>query len=360
MKITVVGSGHGGCAMAAVLSMRGHDVSIVKLSNAIHEENYEVLRARRAIRLLGIEGQGDFRLRTVTHEPGEAIPDAEMVLVYYVANYHGVVARRCAPHLHEGQAVVLNPGYCGSLLFLREMKAIGRNSFPLFAEFETLPYSSRIIEPGTVDIVSRNVCHPFATLPASRAHELTEHFESVLGKCVPRKHLLEVALHNPNIVIHTAGVVMNASLVENEKHNFAMYRDGFSPSVWNVVHQLDAEKMQILEKLGADPVPYFDEFRLRTFDDLSIGGLVGFRHYASEAPAGPFTVKHRYVTEDVPIGLGLLHSLGLETGVPTPICTSLINIAAAMLPDVDIWGQARTLRSLWDGTLEELLVMLTA
>jgi phytoene dehydrogenase-like protein len=29
MKIGIVGSGHGGCAMAAVLTMHGHEVNIV-------------------------------------------------------------------------------------------------------------------------------------------------------------------------------------------------------------------------------------------------------------------------------------------------------------------------------------------
>jgi opine dehydrogenase len=356
MKVTVVGSGHGGCAMAAVMAMRGHQVSLLKLGSSMHVENFRTMEAARRIRLTGIEGEGSFPLARVTTHAADAIPDAELILVYYVANYHAQVAEALAPYLHADQTVVLNPGYAGSLIFSQRM---GQRNLPLFAEFETLPYSSRITEPGTVSIVSRNVRHPFATYPGGRAQELIDHFTPVLGECVPRKHILEVALHNPNVVIHTAGVLLNASLVENRDKPFAMYQDGFSPSVWNVVLRLDEEKMQVLEKLGAPRISYFDEFRLRTFEDTSIDALAGFNHYAGEAPNGPFTINHRYVTEDVPMGLGLLHSLGRHTSVPTPVCDSLIHLANAMLPQYDFWQETRTLEKIWSDSLESLLHVLT-
>lgn len=359
MNVAIIGSGHGGCAMAGVLSMHGHTVSVVKLSNAIHTENFKILQSRKTIHIEGIEGEGEFPLRHVTTEPGEAVPDAELILVYYTTNYHDVVAERCAKYFHKGQTVVLNPGYCGSLILRKKMQSIGNDSYPIFAEFETLPYSSRLGPNGSVNIVSRNVCHPFATLPASGADYLVKHFEPVLGKCIPRQHLLEVALHNPNLVIHTVGVLLNVSMVESERWRFAMYRDGFSRSIWNVVNKLDAEKMDVLEKLGVARIAYFDEFRLRTFEDTNIDGLAGFKHYASEAPDGPFTVEHRYVTEDVPMGLGLLHSLGQATKVPTPVCDSLIHLACALLPHHDFWQEARTLESIWEGTLADLLNVLT-
>ena len=125
-----------------------------------------------------------------------------------------------------------------------------------------------------------------------------------------------------------------------------MYRDGFPSSMWNVVSSLDDEKMNVLEGLGAPRVTYFDEFKLRTFRDTTIDSFAGFRQYASEAPDGPFSIDHRYVTEDVPMGLGLLHSLGKHLGVPTPVCDSLVTIASTLLPAHDFWAEARTIESL--------------
>jgi opine dehydrogenase len=359
MEITIVGSGHGGCAMAAVQAMNGHKVNIIKLSSAIHNENFSALQRDSKIRLSGKEGQGEFALAKVTNDPAEAIPEAELILVYYVANFHSMVAERLAPHLHSHQCVVLNPGYAGSLLFEKAMKAAGNDSLPLFAEFETLPYSSRIDLPGSVRIDSLNVRHPFAAYPASRSQEFVQRFSAVLGECPPRKHLLEVALHNPNLLIHTIGVLMNVALVENRQQPFHMYRDGFPPSMWNLIKQLDEEKMDLLEELGAPRVSYADEFRVRTFKEhKDVQFEKGFKHYASEAPGGPFSIENRYITEDVPMGLALMHSLGKAAGVTTPVCESLINIANALLPQRDFWAEARTLESLWDSSLESLLTAL--
>ena len=166
MKIAIVGSGHGACAMAAALAKRDHEVGLVKLSTAIHTENFRVLRQQSAIRLKGIEGEGEFPLHKISTDVKETIPEAQLVLVYYVSNYHPMVAQRLAPHLRADQVVVLNPGYAGSLLFEKELKALGQTAFPLFAEFETLPYTSRIGPAGTVSITSHNVRHPFAAYPA--------------------------------------------------------------------------------------------------------------------------------------------------------------------------------------------------
>lgn len=355
MKIAVVGSGHGGCAMAAVLAQQGHEVSIVKLGKSMHTDNFRAIHDSRKIGLAGIMGEGEFPLAHVTTNPVEAIPEAELVLIFYVSNYHPMVAKRLAPHLRQDQIVVLNPGYCGSLILAAELKSVERSDLPVFAEFETLPYTSRIGPAGKVTITSKNVRHPFASYPASRAAELAEFFSPVLGKCPARNHILEVALHNPNLVIHTIGVLMNAALVERGDESFAMYRDGFTPSMWNLVNTLDEEKMDVLERLGAPRMPYFDAFRLRTFEDTSVDPIEGFNHYAAEAPAGPHTIEHRYVTEDVPMGLGLLHSLGRLTNVRTPICDSLIDIANGLLPERNFWGEARAIDRLWEGPLDRLL-----
>lgn len=355
MKVTIVGSGNGGCAIAAVLSMKGHDVSILKLGHHIHNENFYSLQKTKTIRLLGIEGEGTFTLLNVTTDPQEAINGADSIFIFYVTNYHSIVAEKICPYLLEHQCVILGPGYLGSLIFERTMRSMNNSKIPLFAELETLPYSSRIIKPGVVNISSRNIRHPFASYPSSRAHEIVEKLTPLIGTVFKRHHLIEVALHNPNLAIHTLGVLMNISRVEHPNKDFALYKDGFTPSMWNLVAQLDGEKMDVLERLNLPRIPYFDAFRFRTFEDVTIDSIKGFMHYANEAPAGPFSVNNRYITEDVPMGLGLLHSLGVMLGVKTPICDSLINIASSLIPERDFWSESRTIPSIWEGALDDLI-----
>ena len=43
MKIAVVGAGNGGCAVAGDMAYRGLDVTLVKTSNAMHDDNFTIL-----------------------------------------------------------------------------------------------------------------------------------------------------------------------------------------------------------------------------------------------------------------------------------------------------------------------------
>ena len=43
MKISILGAGNGGCAVAGDLSFKGHDVTLIKTSNSMHNNNFEFL-----------------------------------------------------------------------------------------------------------------------------------------------------------------------------------------------------------------------------------------------------------------------------------------------------------------------------
>src|SRR5699024_7818771 len=52
---------------------------------------------------------------------------------------------------------------------------------------------------------------------------------------------------------------------------------------------------------------------------------------SSEANAGPDSIHHRYITEDVPVGCKIYHELGKVYGVKTPIIDSMIVLASSMI-----------------------------
>ena len=43
MKVAVVGAGNGGTAVATDLAYRGHEVTLIKTSNSIHDDNFNYL-----------------------------------------------------------------------------------------------------------------------------------------------------------------------------------------------------------------------------------------------------------------------------------------------------------------------------
>lgn len=73
-----------------------------------------------------------------------------------------------------------------------------------------------------------------------------------------------------------------------------------------------------------------------------------------ERAKGPLSVRSRYITEDVPQGLGLLESLGAALEVPTPVCSSLIEIASAAL-GCDLRAQGRTIERLGRDNIRAIL-----
>ena len=135
-----------------------------------------------------------------------------------------------------------------------------------------------------------------------------------------------------------------------------MYHEVFTPSVWNILEALDAEKMQILARLGHEPVPYVEACKFRnSLDEKRSGKEVFFEYAAMPSRAkGPQSVDSRYITEDVPQGLVLLESLGQALNIKTPVASSLIELASAALGR-ELRAQGRTLAMLGEENVRKIL-----
>lgn len=219
-----------------------------------------------------------------------------------------------------------------------------------------MPYSCRITNSGEVTLYSENYGHPIASIPADGIQEACHTLKTILGNCIPRENIAEVALHNPNLIMHTVGIALNAAYIENSEGKFSMYTEGFTPSTWKVAHELDNEKMEMLERIGSKRRTYIEEFKVRTFTDPELhSDDEAFSIYAeSVKDLHTKSVNNRYITEDVPMGLGLLHSLGKHLGLPTPVADSIITLAGTMVGD-DYFQEARTIEELGFTTAENLL-----
>ncbi|MDW3686380.1 NAD/NADP octopine/nopaline dehydrogenase family protein [Cupriavidus sp. CV2] len=347
MKVAIVGAGNAGFAHAAKFSNIGHQVSLLKTSFSMHDDSFEVAKEQGGIRVLdsSLGGEQYFaRINVISRDPREVIqPDTNVVLVTVQSKFHAEVADLIAPYLVTDQLVIVAPGYMGSAIFKARCKAEG----VIFAEGESLPFDARQMESGKVNVLWKNARNALGFLPASRAEEGLAIARALLDTYSHRRtNIVESALHNPNLILHTLGTLMSASRIEYSQGDFWMYREAFTPSVLRLADGLDEEKNAVIAAYGGVPSHCLEEFKFRNEADLAIDRHEVLRKYARDGgPKGPGDLRTRYLTEDVPIGLGILISLAEAANIDTPISRAVLSLASALLGE-RFEDEARTLEKL--------------
>ena len=322
MNIAILGAGNSGCALAADYAARGHEVTLIKTSHSLHDDNFSHLCAtggRMRIHEFGTDT--DCMIAHLSRDVAD-VRGQDVVLLCTQTGYHHDVLRRVVPFLTAGQILLMIPGYLSTAF----------------------------------QVGFRNVRNPIGVYPHSALPAAQAVLDRLGTPFVYLKSVAEAALHNPNMIVHTVGAIMTIPRIEGTNGDYCMYHEAFTPSVWNLLEALDGEKMRVLERLGCEGVPYVEACKFRnSLDEQSDAKAVFFAYAAMpERAKGPLSVRSRYITEDVPQGLGLLESLGAALEVPTPVCSSLIEIASAAL-GCDLRAQGRTIERLGRDNIRAIL-----
>ena len=352
MKVAILGAGNSGCLLAADYAGRGHEVTLIKTSHAMHDENFQYLMEHDGSVMLEEFGENkESSIAHVTREI-EAVKGQDVVLLCTQTGYHKEVLERALPLLQEGQILLMVPGYLSTAYAM----GIGIPEGVILAEAESNFIDGRIRVPGHFRVGFRNVRNPVGIYPAHQIVYASEVLDKLGTPFTYVESVVEAALHNPNMVVHTVGAVMSMPRIGATGGDYCMYHEVFTPSVWKILEALDQEKMDILQHLDLPPVPYTEACKFRNSLDEERDGKEVFFEYAAmpERAKGPLTVNSRYITEDVPQGLVLMESLGSVLGIPVPICTSLIELANAAL-DTDFRKEGRTLHRLGEENVRQIL-----
>lgn len=354
MKISILGAGNAGCAVAADLTLQGHEVTLIKTSHAMHDDNFFYLQQNNG--KMTLNEFGDYKtahIHKLTRDVAE-IGDSEIVIIYIQTNFHEQLIERIAPYLKDDQILLINPGYFSTAYVL---KHCSKNI--IIAEAESSFIDGRIMEPGLFRVGFRNVRNPIGIYPASRREEAIAKLDQLGERLVYLNSVAEAALHNPNLIVHTVGSVMSIPRIEKSKGEFCLYHEAYTrdnPATWRIVEALDAEKMNVLEALGFERLSYVEACKYRNSLDEGINAREVFLDYA-EMPTrakGPTKVDSRYISEDVPQGLVMLEAIASSLSIPTPICSGLISIASAALGR-DLRAEGRTPEKLGVGNIRKIL-----
>lgn len=341
LRVTVLGGSNGGYAAAADLALAGHQVRFWRRSATDFEP---VLRTGR-IRFEGDGVSGEAVLDRATTDLKAALDGAEVVLVPLPATAQEDLGARCAPYLTSDQVVLLTPGTLGSLVFARALKQAG-GALPLaLAETGTLPYLARKAGPAFVRAPVKAANLPTGVFPGERSEQVLRLLSRLYPSIRPCCDALDAALTNAGTVIHPPLVLLNAGPIEAGRYD--IHAAGTMPGILRVIYAVDAERVRIREALGY-PAPHYE---LQTYyeEARAAEGLYGRGAKQKLVRSGLWNERlsfdHRYVSEDVALGLTLFTSLASASGVEAPASQAILTLAGALLGQ-DLRAAGRTLERL--------------
>ena len=325
-KYTVIGAGHGGKAMAAHLALMGLRVTLFNRTF----DHINVIQKRGGIELDSEEegARGFGKLDRVTSSMEEALADAQMIMVVVPSSAHADIARTAAPHLKDGQTLVLHPGRtCGALEFAKVLKDQGCTANVTIAEAETFIYASRSDGPAQARIFRIKEAVPLAALPANRTPQVLQSLCPVYPQFIDGVNVLNTGLNNMGAIFHPALTLLNAGWIESTYGDYQFYIEGVTTSVARVLETLDRERVTVASSLGIRARTAMEWLKMAY--DTSGESLQDAIHNQPGYMGikAPSTLSHRYIFEDVPMSMVPIASLGERFGVSVVGMESIIQLA---------------------------------
>ena len=359
-RLTICGSGNGAHALAVVAS-QSLDGDIDWLTGSKEKAD----RLRGALSSAGLRSTGAITgiadgIRTVSEDPADVIPGADMVVIVVPAYGHRAVLRRIEPYLSPTTALGCMPTRGGFEFDAARYASGSESRGPIFG-LQTLPWSTRVKTLGEhVDIGAAKEQVVLATLPQGEAPSMAARMSEILGtEVVAAESFLSLTLGNPGQFIHPGLMYGHFRAWEGEAFDadaIPMFYADASDEMGEIVDRLSREAVAValaIERrsggalrLRGGVVPIHEWLKATygrvTADTSTVGtcfrtGPIQARKAPMiESRPGKFVpdFEYRYLTEDVPFGLVATKALAELAEVPTPTIDDVIRWAQSAMHKV--------------------------
>lgn len=330
MKITVLGAGAGGTAVAFDCASHGHEVRLFDFAQ--FPDNIAAIASQGGIKAEGdIAGFGD--IAYAGHDIDDALQGAELIYIVGPAYSTEPFGEAVAGKLQKGQTVIVTPGSCGGALAFKRAAGLSVDDDSIrLAETSTLHYAVRLTAPGKIRVFLKlKAGNLLAALPNTHTQDILQLIADVYPSMEPADSVLQTSLQNANPIIHPAVTLSNAARIEMTGGDFLFYEEGVSDSVGRLIEALDKERIAIGEKLGITVLPD-PEMGMRQGYMLENNYGSGYRKAPGFLGIGAQPqLDHRYLHEDVGYGLVFMSGLGRQVGVETPGMDAVIQVASIVM-----------------------------
>ena len=371
--IAVLGGGATARGHAACAALAGREVRLYELPDFF--EGLGCIKENREIRLSGIQEslygfkrEGLAKIDVVTSDMEEAVKDAGIIVVSFPAVGYKAFLEMLIPCLEDGMVVHFTTANFGSLIMRKMMRESGCNKRIVIGEWSSQPYGIRIKSAGGQQMPEVSVNYWAISLRGSalpmidqeKFFESKQYLPSLDSVVHPVRGdtVADIGFSNVNPILHCPGTILGVGTMENwgviyggDKHDFSIYSHAYCPSISKVQLALYKEECSIAEAMGVG----IQDFKEEAF--FSRSNILGSEHmgdkfvvpfneqYKLAMGTGPFTIRNRYITEDIPVGCHIFWELAKKFGVKVPIIESMINLASVMT-GMDFWKTGVTLEDL--------------
>jgi opine dehydrogenase len=273
-------------------------------------------------------------------------------MVALPGNGHKAVFDAAAPHLRDGQPIIISSHLSFGALYLSKLLSRRGVRAPIIAWGTTLT-SGRQESSTKVNVSTVRQRVDMATVPQialDDGHALcTELFGDHF---VRRDGLLAIALSNLNPQNHLGIALLN--LTRMERGEAWGQGENVTPAVGRLIEALDSERLAIASAFGLAVKTVNEHFSLSFHVPIaSVSEMNQEMHRQGRGGVGPKTANSRYVLEDVPFGLLPTAVLGRLAGRPATLHEAGMAIFSAaygrdfvhdndLLPELDLQALTAT------------------
>ena len=340
MHVAVIGAGSGGQSIAGYLASQGNKVnlynrSLAKILPLLFDKKIELQGE------LNLKG----RLNKVSEDISEVVDGVDLIMVATTANGHYDIAKELAPHLKDGQSVILNPGKTfGSVEFVNTLLDYGCEADVNVGETNTLIYATRNTGPGLNTIKGIKSIVSLSVIPTHRTAYVSLVINEYYPQFQPVESFLETSFDNPGPILHPVITLFNRDRIKRGE-KFEFYREGATEEIVDYMQRVDNERARVARLFGVKTTPLglWASKAYGLDEETLYDSLHNNPSYAEIW--SPHTLNMRYLTEDVPTGLVPVSELGSVVGVKTPHIDELIELASEELR-IDFRKEGRTLDKL--------------
>jgi opine dehydrogenase len=341
-EVAVLGGGNGALTTAGDMALAGFRV---RMWTAFPEELGEIYKTK-TVKMSGLGRTGPAKIQMVTRDVGKAVGGADIIFLPSPAFSQAALAETLAPHLQDGQVLVLSPGSMGSYLFAKVLNEKGCLKDIAIAEPGTLPYLTRKTAVDEVLVSGHTVRLPVGVFPARKTDTAIGIIKELYPVVHPVENALSVALLNVGPIIHSVLVLLNTGPIESLQ-SWDIHNEGTSKSVKKLILAHDQERISLRKNLGFEShhYPFSDHYDQDSKDLWMYGRKAHSDLVKSESWREKLNLSHRYIQEDVKCNLALLCSIGDLCHADIPIARSLLKLLG-VIADEDFMSTGRTLKSL--------------